>query len=103
MATVKQPATIPTDANRYTYESGRTGDWPLVGFSPRKQHLVVYLVGGFAERHASVAARLGPYRTGKGCLYLKRLDDVDRSALRDLIDRTARVHKSADRASQRRR
>jgi hypothetical protein len=86
---------------RYTYESGRTGDWPLVGFSPRKQHLVVYLVGGFEERHASVLARLGRHKTGKGCLYLKRLDDVDEGALRELIDRSVRVHKGVDRASKR--
>ncbi|GAA3646387.1 hypothetical protein GCM10022224_006460 [Nonomuraea antimicrobica] len=86
---------------RYTYESGRTGDWPLAGFSPRKQHLVVYLVGGFEERHASVLARLGPHKTGKGCLYLKRLDDVDESVLRELVDRTVRVHRGVDRESRR--
>ncbi|MGC9666769.1 DUF1801 domain-containing protein [Planosporangium sp. 12N6] len=85
---------------RYTYSSGRTGDWPLVGFSPRRQQLVVYLVGGFEERHASVLARLGPHKTGKGCLYLKRLDDVDESALRELIDRTVRVHKGVDQAGK---
>jgi len=45
-----------------------------------------------------VLARLGPYKTGKGCLYLKRLDDVDHDALRELIDRSARVHKGIDRA-----
>jgi hypothetical protein len=86
---------------RYTYESGRTGDWPLVGFSPRKQHLVVYLVGGYEERHASVLARLGPHKTGKGCLYLKRLGDVDEGALRELIDQSVRVHKGVDRAGKR--
>jgi hypothetical protein len=85
----------------YTYATGRTGDWPLAGFSPRKQQLVVYLVGGFEERHASVLARLGPHKTGKGCLYLTRLDDVDESALRELIDRTVRVHKGVDRAGER--
>jgi hypothetical protein len=85
---------------RYTYESGRTGDWPLVGFSPRKQQLVVYLVGGYEERYPSVLARLGPHKTGKGCLYLKRLDDVDESALHELIDRAVRVHKGVDRASR---
>ncbi|MEU1842417.1 DUF1801 domain-containing protein [Micromonospora sediminicola] len=77
------------------------GDWPLVGFSPRKQQLVVYLVGGFEERYPSVLARLGPHKTGKGCLYLKRLDDVDESALRELVDRTVRVHRGVDRANER--
>lgn len=46
-------------------------------------------------------ARLGPHQPGKGCLYLKRLDDVDESVLRELIDRTVRVHKGVDRASKR--
>ncbi|RLP95318.1 DUF1801 domain-containing protein [Micromonospora sp. BL4] len=85
----------------YTYDSGRTGDAPLVGFSPRKQHLVVYLLGGFEDRYAGILERLGPHRTGKGCLYLKRLDTVDESALRELIDRTTRGHRGVDRASQR--
>ncbi|MET7328182.1 DUF1801 domain-containing protein [Nonomuraea sp. NPDC005650] len=95
------PSIVGFGSYRYTYASGRTGDWPLAGFSPRKQQLVVYLVGGFEERHASVLARLGPHRAGKGCLYLKRLDDVDESALRELIDRTVRVHKGVDRATDR--
>jgi hypothetical protein len=97
------PSIVGFGSYRYTYESGRTGDWPLAGFSPRKQQLVVYLVGGFEERYASVLARLGPHKAGKGCLYLKRLADVDENALRELIDRTVRVHKGVDRASQRRR
>ncbi|TYB37659.1 DUF1801 domain-containing protein [Micromonospora sp. AP08] len=94
------PSIVGFGAYRYTYASGRTGDWPLVGFSPRKQQLVVYLVGGYEERYPSVLARLGPHKTGKGCLYLKRLDDVDESALRELVDRTVRVHRGVDRASQ---
>ncbi|MEU0156615.1 DUF1801 domain-containing protein [Micromonospora fulviviridis] len=94
------PSIVGFGSYRYTYENGRTGDWPLVGFSPRKQQLVVYLVGGFEERYPSVLARLGPHKTGKGCLYLKRLDDIDESALRELVDRTVRVHKGVDRASQ---
>lgn len=95
------PSIVGFGTYRYTYAGGRTGDWPLVGFSPRKQQLVVYLVGGYEERYPSVLARLGPHKTGKGCLYLKRLDDVDESALRELVDRTVRVHKGVDRASQR--
>lgn len=94
------PSIVRFGSYRYTYESGRTGDWPLVGFSPRKQQLVVYLVGGYEERYPSVLTRLGPHKTGKGCLYLKRLDDVDESALRELVDRTVRVHRDVERASQ---
>ncbi|MCO1594573.1 DUF1801 domain-containing protein [Micromonospora sp. RHAY321] len=95
------PSIVGFGSYRYTYDSGRTGDGPLVGFSPRKQHLVVYLVGGFEDRYGPILERLGPHRAGKGCLYLKRLDDLDEGALRELIDRTARVHRGVDRASRR--
>ncbi|WP_354641049.1 DUF1801 domain-containing protein [Kitasatospora camelliae] len=68
----------------YRYASGREGDWPPVGMSPRKQALTVYLAEGF-DRYADLLARLGPHTTGKGCLYLKRLDAVDLDALRALV------------------
>jgi hypothetical protein len=68
----------------YRYATGRTGDWPAVGFSPRKQALTVYLAEGF-DAHADRLARLGPHTTGKGCLYLKRLSDVNTDVLRELI------------------
>ena len=83
----------------YRYASGHEGDAPLASFSPRSQHLAIYLVGEFGDRHRSALARLGPHKTGKGCLYLKRLDDVDHDALRELIDRSVRVRKGVDRAS----
>jgi hypothetical protein len=83
----------------YRYASGREGDSALASFSPRSQHLAIYLVGGFERRHRPVLARLGPHKTGKGCLYIKRLDDVDQDALRELIDRSVRVRKGAGRAS----
>jgi hypothetical protein len=82
----------------YRYASGHEGDAPLVGFSPRKQHLVVYLVGGFAGRYPGELARLGPHKIGKGCLYLGRLGDVDQAALRELIGRSVRAHRGADQA-----
>jgi hypothetical protein len=83
----------------YRYASGREGDSALASFSPRSQHLVIYLVGGFEDRYQSALARLGPHKTGKGCLYIKRLADVAQDALRELIDRSVRVHKGADRTS----
>ena len=83
----------------YRYASGREGDSALASFSPRSQALAIYLIGDFEERHGSVLARLGPHKAGKGCLYLKRLDDVDTGALRELIDRSVRVHKGAGRAA----
>ena len=83
----------------YRYESGHEGTSALVGFSPRKTSLVVYLVGGVAERYPKLLERLGPHTTGKGCPYLKRLHDVDRGVPRELVERTVRVHRGADRAS----
>ena len=83
----------------YRYASGRQGDSALASFSPRRQHLAIYLIGEFGSRHRSALARLGPHTTGKGCLYIKHLDDVDQEALRELIDRSVRVRKGIDRAS----
>jgi hypothetical protein len=80
----------------YRYASGHEGDAPLASFAPRKQHLVVYLVGGFEDRHARDLEKLGPHKTGKGCLYLKRLSDVNLGVLRRLIERSVRVHRGVD-------
>lgn len=98
-ATMWGQAIVGFGSYRYRYESGREGTAPLVGFSPRKANLVVYLVGGVADSYPKLLERLGPHKAGKGCLYLKRLDDVDRDVLRQLVERTLRVHRDADRAS----
>ena len=82
---------------RYRYDSGHEGTAALVGFSPRKANLVLYLVGGVQDRYPGLLERLGPHKVGKGCLYLRRLDDVDREVLRALVERTVRVHRGADR------
>jgi hypothetical protein len=82
----------------YRYPSGREGDSALASFSPRSQHLAIYLIGDFGNQHQSVLARLGPHKTGRGCLYIKRLDQVDQDALRELIDRSARVRKGTGQA-----
>ena len=79
------PSIIGFGSYRYVYASGREGDAPLAGFSPRKANLVVYLVGGYEERYPEELAKLGPYKPGNACLYLKRLDDVDEDVLRFLI------------------
>jgi len=86
-------------ACHYRYASGRSGDSALASFSPRRQHLVIYLVGGFESRHQPLLARLGPHKAGKGCLYHKRLDDADQDVLRELIDRSAQIRRGVDRAS----
>ena len=68
----------------YTYASGRTGSWMRVGFSPRKQQMTVYVMPGF-ERYDELLAALGPHSTGKSCLYLKRVDAVDKQVLGELV------------------
>ena len=71
----------------YEYADGREGEWPIVGFSPRKSELVVYIMPGF-ERHADLLSRLGKHRTGKSCLYLKKLSDADPAVLKELVSRS---------------
>jgi hypothetical protein len=67
----------------FKYASGREGDWMATGFSPRKGNLTLYIMSGF--RNAELMKKLGKYKTGKSCLYIKKLDDVDKSVLKDLI------------------
>jgi len=69
---------------QYTYESGREGDMPLVGFSPRKAATVLYGLKGFSDAEA-LLAKLGKHTTGKGCLYIKKLADVDQKVLEALV------------------
>lgn len=70
---------------RYTYASGRAGEWFLVGFSPRKRNTTLYIMPGFTG-YAEHLAALGKHRTGRSCLYINKLADVDESALAALID-----------------
>lgn len=78
------PSIVGFGSYRYRYDSGREGDWMQVGFSPRKQALTLYIMSGFS-RYEDLLKRLGKHKTGKACLYVKRLSDVDRDVLRDLI------------------
>ena len=75
----------------YKYASGREGDAMLTGFSPRKQNLVLYLGPGI--ENTDLMARLGKHKAGKGCLYLNKLDDVDRAVLRTLIAESVTIMK----------
>lgn len=68
----------------YTYTSGREGDWMVTGFSLRKQNLTIYIMNGFSAYDA-LMQQLGTYKTGKSCLYVKRLDAIDRACLTTLI------------------
>ena len=69
----------------YKGKSGREGDWFLAGISPRKQTLTLYMLNGW-EQHVELLAKLGKHSLGKGCLYIKRLADVNASVLKRLID-----------------
>jgi hypothetical protein len=79
------PSIVGFGRYRYKYDSGREGESMVVGFSPRKSDLTLYIVPGF-ERYAELMARLGKYKTGKVCLYVKKLADVDEAVLQELID-----------------
>lgn len=78
------PSIIGFGTYHYVYESGREGDWMLTGFSPRKAALSIYLMSGVG-REEELLAKLGKYKTGKSCLYVKRLSDVDTDVLRELV------------------
>ena len=78
------PSIVGFGSYHYTYESGREGDMPLAGFSPRKAATVLYGVAGSSEA-GELLADLGKHTTGKGCLYIKKLADVDQKVLKDLI------------------
>ena len=77
------PSIIGFGTYHYKYASGREGDMPLTGFSPRKDSLTLYL--GLGLHDGRLLGRLGKHKTGKGCLYIKTLDDIDRDVLRDLL------------------
>lgn len=68
----------------YKGKSGREGDWMLIGFSPRRQNLTLYLMGGF-DTHTALLKKLGKFTTSVGCLYIKKLDDVDKKVLKELV------------------
>jgi len=71
----------------YKYASGREADWMLVGFSPRKQNLTLYIMAGFAQ-YDELLTRLGKHSTGSSCLYIKKLQDIDLTVLRELVSQS---------------
>ena len=78
------PSIVGFGTYHYKYASGHTGDWPVAAFSPRKQDLTVYLMPGFQKR-GELMNQLGKHRTGKSCLYIKRLSDIHVPTLKKLI------------------
>jgi hypothetical protein len=75
---------------RYKYADGRENAWFQTGFSPRKQNLTLYIMPGF-DRYKDLLARLGNYKTGKSCLYINKLEDVDFDVLRELVKESVKV------------
>ena len=67
------------------YESGRELDWFVMGFSPRKQNFALY-IPGTVEKQQSLLKKLGKHKTGKGCLYINKLEEVDLTVLREILD-----------------
>ncbi len=80
----------------YRYESGREGDMPLVGFSPRKQSMTLYIMPGFDD-YEEILANLGKHKIGKSCLYVNKLADVDEKVLRSLVRRSYEHMKKTNR------
>ncbi len=78
------PSIVGFGEYHYKYASGHEGDCCLTGFSPRKGNLTLYIMCGF-EKHKDLMKKLGKYKTGKSCLYIKRLADIDLPTLRELI------------------
>jgi hypothetical protein len=78
------PAIVGFGSYHYRYDSGREGDMPVVGFSPRKSATVLYGVAGSGECKA-LLPKLGKHTTGKGCLYIKKFADVDQQVLESMI------------------
>ena len=78
----------------YKYASGQEGDWMLTGFSPRKANLTLYITPGF-EHYEGLLGRLGKFTTGKSCLYVKRLSDVDEATLRELVRESVEVMRAS--------
>jgi len=78
------PSIIGFGHYHYKYASGRENDWFLTGFSPRKQSLTLYIMNGFS-RYDEILGRLGKYKTGKSCLYINKLEDIQMEVLEELI------------------
>ena len=74
-------------AYHYKYASGREGDWFLTGFSPRAQNLTLYIMAGF-DQYEALLSKLGKHSTGKSCLYIKKIEDIDINVLEELVKRS---------------
>ena len=89
------PSIIGFGSYHYRYDSGREGDMPLIGFSPRKAATVLYNMTGFSDSKA-LLAKLGKHTTGKGCLYIKKLADVDQQVLEAMAVKSVAAMRARD-------
>lgn len=78
------PSIVGYGSYHYRYDSGREGDFLVTGYAPRKQNMAIYIMPGF-KHFGDLMHRLGKHKTGKSCLYIKRLADVDEKVLEQLI------------------
>lgn len=79
--------------SHYTYASGREGDMPILGFSPRKTALTVYFMEGFDKLYVEQLSRLGPHKTSKSCLYITKLNVIDMAVLVEMLEATYSVYR----------
>ena len=84
------PAIVGYDKYDYKYASGRSGTFMITGFSPRAQNISIYIMPGFSK-FSGLMKKLGKYKIGKSCLYIKKLDDVDNKILARLIEESVQV------------
>ena len=89
------PSIVGFGSFHYKYASGHEGDWMITGFSPRKQALTLYIMPGF-DRYENLMSQLGKYKTGKSCLYINKLEDVDKNILHELIAHSVKHMKKLD-------
>jgi len=86
------PSIVGFGSYHYKYASGHEGDMCIAGFSPRKEALTIYILPGF-EKYDSLMKKLGKYKTGKSCLYIRRLEDIDTKVLTELISESYKYMK----------
>lgn len=87
------PSIVGFGTYHYKYKSGREGDWMLIGFSPRKNALTLYVMDGYSD-YQNELEHLGKFTKGKGCLYIKRLADIDLKLLQQIIEKSINKIKS---------
>ena len=93
------PSIVGFGSYHYKYASGHEGEMCLAGFSPRKQNMTLYMLGGW-DRYEELLSRLGKHKRGKGCLYINKLQDVDLNTLRELVRQSVEEARRMDAAAR---